>query len=427
MTNLRILTKNYSTSSNSRLTGRNNNDLIIMPTGGGKTRGYVIPYLMNVDHESFIVTDTKASLFKMSEQMLRARGYEVMNIDFTDLSRCSCGYNPMDAISRREEKEPFNQADLMRLCKTLTPDEDDDEPFWSNAATMALTALMAYVMTFLPADEHNLRSVQKLALGMSDKTTQFLMNQAELDAPDCYAVRQYKSLMTCAPAEKMFSSIIGILAEDLNTLCYDSLLNLYEYPQRIHFEDLAKRKTAVFLTISDSDSSQDHLTACFYQQALQSLLRLADHNPQGRLPVPVRLVMDDFASYAGRATLPDFDRTISIIRSREVYVSVICQSLSQLEGAYGHAKAQTIINNCDQVLMMPGPDLETAEYISKKVNKTVYTILSSAIGKAYLFVRGQQPRYDDIVHPEDLPHYGECMASKSPYTVYSDDEQEALF
>lgn len=396
MTNQRILSENHSVSSNSFKTGRNNNDLVIMPTGGGKTRGYVLPYLLTVDEESFIVTDTKASLYTLTKESLQKRGYKVINIDFTDILRSTCGYNPFDAIGNGKGSEPFSEPDLMRTCKVLTPDEDPTEPFWSNAATMALTALVAYALTFLPEEEHNLRIVQKLALGFNDGTTQKLFDQAAYEAPNCFAVRQYQSLMTCVKAEKMFSSILGILTEELNTLCYSELLNLYELPNRIKFENLAKEKIAVFLTVSDSDSSQDHLTACFYQQAFQTLLKFADHSPENRLTIPVRLIMDDFGSYAGNKTLPDFDRVISIIRSREIYASVICQSLSQLEGIYGYAKARTIINNCDQVIMMPGSDLDTCKYIGERVNKTLNTVLSTPIGKAYIFIRGMNPSLDYV-------------------------------
>ena len=133
----------------------------------------------------------------------------------------------------------------------------------------------------------------------------------------------------------------------------------------------------------------------------------ADSRPDGRLQIPVRLYLDDFANL----NIPDIDKTISVIRSREISVSIAIQSITQLEGLYGHAKAVTIIDNCDHLLYLGGQSVETARFIAVKANKPASAILNMPLGKAWLFERGNAPRevkkYDLTRHPlyHQLPEY----------------------
>ena len=160
----------------------------------------------------------------------------------------------------------------------------------------------------------------------------------------------------------------------------------------------------------------DCLAALFYAQALQALCDFADLGPDNRLKVPVRLILDDFAA-AADSCIPDFDKITSVIRSREISVSVILQSLSQLEASYGHARAMTIINNCDHLLYLGGQDVETARYISTKANKSINTVLNMPLDAAWLFTRGQEPKqvqkYDLSQHPRyhGLSHEREIAVS----------------
>ncbi len=134
----------------------------------------------------------------------------------------------------------------------------------------------------------------------------------------------------------------------------------------------------------------DRLVSLFYAQALQVLCHSADTRyPDHRLPVPVRFILDDFAT---NAVIPDFDNITSVIRSRNISVSIILQSITQLNAIYGAQRAATITNNCDNCLYLGGQDPETARFISVKANKPVSTILGMGLEETYLFTRGQQPR-----------------------------------
>ena len=153
---------------------------------------------------------------------------------------------------------------------------------------------------------------------------------------------------------------------------------------------MGKHKTALFLTISDTDRSMDRLTNLFYTQALHELCNSADQDYKDhRLAVPVRVILDDFAA---NVYIPDFDKIISIIRSREVSVSIILQSLSQLESMYGGARAKTILNNCDHCLYLGGQDVDTAKYMSIKTNKSINSILNMQLNAAWMFERGTVPQ-----------------------------------
>lgn len=209
-------------------------------------------------------------------------------------------------------------------------------------------------------------------------------------AADTYfAAMRYKFYMTCVHADRMYASIMGILAEKLSPLTFDGARALYQNPDKIDIYGLGQRKTAVFLNISDTDRSMDKLANLFYTQALHVLCRTADKSEGHRLPVPVRFLLDDFAS---NVCIPDFDKIVSVIRSREISVSLILQSISQLESLYGPARARTIINNCDHCLYLGSQDVDTARYIAVKANKNINTVLDMPVGEAWLFARGQAPR-----------------------------------
>ena len=179
-----------------------------------------------------------------------------------------------------------------------------------------------------------------------------------------------------------------IAGEKLSFFANKGLQDMFTNPNQIDFKEMSNHKTALFINVSNSDRSNDRFLNLLYTQALHELCDYADASPYGHLKVPVRFIMDDFAS---NAVIPDFDKIISVIRSREIYVSIILQSLTQLNSLYGDDRAKTIINNCDSCLYLGGQDVETARYISVKANKTVDNILNLPVNTAYLFVRGQKP------------------------------------
>ena len=212
-------------------------------------------------------------------------------------------------------------------------------------------------------------------------------------------------------ADRMNASIEAFTAQALDIFTFDGTKKMCTNPDKIDIKAIGREKTVLFLNISDVDRSMDKLVNIFYAQALDMLIEEADGNEGSCLKVPVRFILDDFAT---NARIPDFDKIVSVIRSREIYVSIILQSISQLDSMYKDGRSKTIINNCDTMLYLGGQDQTTISLIAVKANRTTDTIQNMALSDAYLFIRGEKPkrveRYDVSFHPE----YEKALAMRNP-------------
>lgn len=402
----RILARGQRVCNDTRVSGLNNNDIIIGPSGSGKTRGYVRPNLLACQDESVIITDTKGTLLPEVGGQMARRGYEVQSIDFTQLGG-SHGYDPLDFVRRGSRPGDYDQQDVLTIAKAICPVECSKDPYWEETAAILLTVLIGYVLESKPRSCQNMAAVVDIFERMDRKesgdTVSFLAREISRLAeqnPNSLAVRSYLQLLGLKEAEKTYACVVNFLAQKLHLFSINGVSHLSRKQKRVNFPCIGRKKTALFLTVSDTDRSMDRLIKLFYTQAFQSLCRTADRRcADHRLKVPVRFILDDFAC---GAVIQDFDNIISVIRSRDISVSLIIQSLSQLEGLYGHARAMTIINNCDHCLYLGGQDVETAQYFSIKMNRTVDTILSLPLNAAILFARGQRPREVEKFDLRDL-------------------------
>lgn len=417
---MRILAQDRLISNNTRTTKLNNNDLIIGPTGAGKTRSYVKPNLLQYALEggcSLIIADTKGSLVEEVGPVMAAHGYKVINLDFINLMNNSVGYNPLDFVSYDPAQKGYSEQEILTISSALVPIETKRDPFWEQSAQIFLSAFIGYALETLPPEEHTLEAVVQLYRNLSQpvcaesKSTAgtILFQALGGKRPDSAAWQNYQMASKIVPSEKTFASIEMFLTNKLASLSLRGAKRLYNLEERINFQTLCREKTAVFLTISDTDRSMDKLVNLFYTQALDQLVKTANASPGYRLPLPVRLILDDFAA---NVTIPDFDKTIAVIRSREISVSLIIQDINQLYSLYGVPRGNTIINNCDSQLYLGGQDVDTAQFISTKANKTKDTILNMPLDDAWLFVRGSVPaqvrKYDLTAHPlyGELPEAG---------------------
>lgn len=422
-TGYRILANGITVSNDTWATGLANHDLIIGPTGGGKTRSYVVPNLLS-SQESFIVTDTKGSLRRQVGGILERRGFRVLELDFTDLLYSPWGYNPLRFIRWDSERKCWNEQDIITVAAALVPVTSRTDPFWDLSARNYAEALIGYTLDNLPREEHTLVSVAKLFAEAETGILDELMREYCTICPDSFAAMRWKFLQGGRKADKTYSSILAILSQKLSNYSFGGVQQLFTNQNQIDFAAISQEPTAVFLRVSDSDFSLANLTSVFYTQALQMLINEADSRPDNRLQIPVRLYLDDFSNLI----IPDMDKTISIIRSREISVSIALQSVTQLEGLYGHDKAMTIIDNCDHLLYLGGQSVETARFISTKANKPASAILNLPLGKAWLFERGNSPRevkkYDLTRHPlyRQLPEY----AAQRAVPEQEDEEEPQL-
>ena len=384
----RILAEGHTVSNDTWQTGLNNNDLIIGPSGSGKTRGYVKPNILQCSG-SMIVTDTKGSLCPDVRPALERQGYKVMELNLADCAASPYGYNPL-AYIRRNGDGSFSEQDILTLAACMVPIENRRDPYWEAMARVCLESAAGYALEALPEGEQDLASVVRLVgeMGRNGKY-RTLMQELETVDPGSFALSRYRLFKpVMEESERTGACIHSSLVSKLSPFSFAGAGKVFTNPERIDFKELGRRKAAVFLTVSDTDSSLYRLADVFYTQALHTLCALADRSPGHRLKVPVRFYLDDFAS---NTVIPDFDRIISVIRSREISVSIIIQSLSQLESLYDSAKAATILNNCDNVLCLgAGRDLVTAKYISQQADRPVSAILNTPLADAWLLTRGRK-------------------------------------
>ena len=394
VTTERVLGKDLFASNDTWTTGLNNNDLLVGPSGAGKTRGYVVPNLLHAQ-DSLIVADTKGNLRRLYGKHLEERGYTVMHLDFTDVAHTPWGYNPLIYIRPCRDPETnrdgdfYLEQDVKKVAQAICPCQDFKEPYWDLAAQMYLEAILLFILNQLPQEQHNLYEAYTFLSKMGTPELDGMVEEERITHPNSAFARKIGMIRQNKKADKMDARSEEHTSRHLDVVSYSGVRRMFRMERQVDMSSFLRKKTALFLSVSDSDRSQDALVNLFYTQTLQYLMAAADRQPDSRLPIPVRFILDDFST---NTLIPEFDKIISVIRSREIYVSLIVQSLSQLEDLYGAAKAQTIVNNCDHCLYLGGTDTQTARYFAEKFNCQVSTVLNLPLDSMFLFTRGSQPR-----------------------------------
>lgn len=398
-----ILTGNRTASMDSWATGLNNNVLVLGSSGSGKTRNFLKPNLLQCAG-SYVVLDAKGRLYREMAPYLREHGYRTDCLDFTTMEG-TIGYDPLHHVRWRRGRALAQ--DIIAIASALFPRADmGDDPFWASAAANYVASYIAYVFEALPDDEWNMASVVSVYEQACEGNADAMFAELKSQDPESYAVALYRRARTTARAEKMHSSIMGIIAANLLPLTFDGALASFRRSEQIDFRDLGRGRRALFVTMDDMDRSLAPLTSLFVRQAFQSLCDFADSEcPGGRLPVPARFMLDDFANL----TLPGFDDILAVIRSREVSCTVICQTVSQLEARYGEAEANSIIGNCDRQLVLGFQDERTARYFSLRAGKTPTTLLETPSDSWWYFERGRRGVCEAAYRLEGHPAYTELM------------------
>ncbi len=392
----RPLGKKLLVSNDTRITHCSNNDLIIGSSGSSKTGSIVYSQLKSLEDSSLVVVDTKSRLQKMFKRELEAKGFAVYTVDFVNPHR-SAGYNPFCYI-RRHEDGSIREQDIVSLAKALLPDcLDEKEKFWVIAARTYLEFPIAFTVSALPREDHNMITVGRLhRTFMKEMGVQGFLKWIE-DNPQSFAGKKFEELNGWKNAEKMTSSINAFVTTAVTPFDTKELEYIFGAQKSIDLKELGRKKTVLFLNISDSDHSQDVLVNLLYTSLFQCLIAEADENKDGQLKVPVRIIMDDFAS---GATIDSFDKIISVVRSRDIWLTLCCQSMSQLYSLYSEAQALTIINNCDHIVYLGGMDLSTAQFIATHASRTPENILCMPRDKQYVLEAGKH-----VVLMEKIPSY----------------------
>ena len=388
----RILGAGYFVSNDARRTGLNNFDVLLGQPGAGKTGGYVIPNLQILDH-SLIVSDTKGNLCRKFRDDLISRGFKVSVLDIVRPEQ-SCPYNPLMYI-KRYPKGRYREQDVISIANTLVPIMDKHEPFWEMAARSYLAFLIGYTLETEPRERQNLYTVIKKHQQFCDPSKRLEFDVHTTRKPELFSSRKYKQLRGSMSAEKMWSSILEFASQSLNIYDTESMLNIIGRTDSFDIASLGREKQVLFLNVSDTDRTYDNLVNSFYTQALQTLCAEADGRPDNRLDIPVRMILDDFAT---NTRIEDFDKILSVIRSREIYVSIILQCMSQLESLYGSSVSKTILNNCDHIIYLGGHDYDTAYYVATHAFTSPEAVLTMRRDKEYVLETGKRGiMFDKIV------------------------------
>lgn len=390
----RILAANIKVSNDTRKTGLNNNDLIIGSSGCGKTGGYVIPNIQNLSG-SLIVSDTKGQLERQFSNELMEKGYDVYCIDLVNMHR-SRGYNPLDYINQDKEGR-YSEKDILSLANLLAPENPlEDDPFWRCSAVSYIAFLICYCLEAEPVENHHLMFVSELHRRFSQANGDLTFYSWINEHKDSFAAKKFYEINSVRVADRTFGCIVAMVNHILEPYVFKESGYIFNNQNKINLHHLGQKKTVLFMNVSDTDSTFDNIANILYAQALKVLCADADANPDGCLKVPVRIIMDDFA--AGNK-LPDFSKVISVIRSRDISVSLVVQSLSQIESMYGQCDSRTIINNCDHIIYMGSQDVDSASFVGSRAQRTPETILTMPRDRLCLLTSGEKARFVDKIVP----------------------------
>ena len=425
----KLMTQNVSIGLNAKKHRRNLNTLVCGGSGAGKTRFYCKPNLMQAN-TSFVILDPKGEIVRDVGKLLEAKGYEIKVLDLISMEKSHC-YNPF--VYLRSDNDI--QRLVTNLFKSTTPKgSQSNDPFWDTAASMLLLALVFYLHYEAPEDEQNFAMVMEMlrAGAIEDEEEprpsplDNLFSELEYENPEHIALKYYHSYHS--GSAKTLKSIQITLAARLEKFNLESLAALTTTDE-LELETLGEKKTALFALIPDNDTSFNFLVSILYTQLFQQLFYSADHIHGGSLPIPVHFLMDEFAN----VSLPDdFDKILSVMRSRSVSVSIILQNLAQLKALF-EKQWESIVGNCDEFLYLGGNEQSTHKYVSELLGKS--TIDTNTYGKssgrsgnystnyqisgrelltpdevrmldnqyAILFIRGERPvldfKYDILKHP----------------------------
>ena len=344
---------------------RNKNILVIGGSGSGKTRFFVKPNLMQM-HSSYVVTDPKGTVLVECGKLLQRGGYRIKVLNTINFKK-SMRYNPFAYI--RSEK------DILKLVNTLIANTKGDgekagEDFWVKSERLFYCALIGYIWYEAPEEEKNFTTLLEMinASEAREDDPEFqspvdqMFERLEEKDPEHFAVRQYRKFLLSAG--KTRSSILISCGARLAPFDIREVRELME-DDELELDTIGDKKTALFLIMSDTDTTFNFILAMVQSQLINLLCDRADDKYGGRLPVHVRLILDEFANIG---QIPNFDKLIATIRSREISASIILQSQSQLKAIYKDA-AEIISDNCDCTLFLSGRGKnakEIAEVLGKE-------------------------------------------------------------
>ena len=425
----KLLSQNVRIGLDGKKHRRNLNTIVIGGSGAGKTRFYGKPNIMQCN-TSFVTLDPKGEILRDTGYLLEKEGYVIKVMDLINMNKSHC-YNPFEYI--HDDKDVLKL--ITNLIRNTTPKgSQTNDPFWEKSETALLEGLCLFLLHEAPKEEQNFTMVMEMiaAADVREDDEYYispldrLFNDLQREKPNSLAVKQYNIYKQAAG--KTAKSILISVGVRLAAFNLESIASITSTDE-LELEKVGKRKTAIFAVIPDNDSTFNFLVGMLYTQLFQTLYYQADIVHGGELPVPVHFLMDEFANVA----LPDeFDKLLSTMRSRQIFVSIIIQNLAQIKALYKDAW-ESIVGNCDELYYLGGNEQSTHKFISEYLGKETldtntygkssgksgsYSTNYQQVGRelltadevrlldndyALLFIRGERPifdkKYDILKHP----------------------------
>lgn len=376
-------------SSDSKKTGLNNNILVIGTSGCGKTVSIMEPRFLETYCKSLIATVTKRRIVKKYSMLMKKRGYKVWDLNFVHPAVGNCGFDPLLYVA--------SYNDIRFLARSIVlanpqKTKSNADPYWDDGAVSLLCAEISYMLmtkknpTFADVLDFHSKLIFEEKNGVIstnyDRKFEYL---AERD-PSCFAVSCWKSFKQLPI--KTASCIFSALNTTIDTIFTPELKEMFRMRRIVDFEKLASEKVVLFVTTSPVNPSLNSFVSMFYGTMFKDLFEFAESQPDGRLPVPVDVLCDDFAT---GCPVNMFEQYVSIFREKGLSATILIQSESQLSSLYERDKATTIINNMDTIVFLGSMDLETGRSISMRANRPLEDILYMPIGSEIIFRRGMKP------------------------------------
>lgn len=353
---------------------RNKNVLVIGGSGSGKTRFFVKPQLMQL-HSSYVVTDPKGSILVECGRLLERAGYRIKVLNTINFKK-SMHYNPLAYIN--------SEKDILKLVNVLIENtkgegEKSGEDFWIKSERLLYSAYIGYIWYEAPEEEKNFITLLDMINASEAREddenfkspVDMLFERLEQREPEHFAVKQYRKFKLAAG--KTLKSILVSCGARLAPFDIKELRDLMEYDE-LELDTLGDRKTAFFVIISDTDATFNFIVAMMYSQLFNLLCDKADNEYGGRLPVHVRCLLDEFSNIG---KIPNFEKLIATIRSREISACIILQAQSQLKAIYKD-NADTITGNCDSTLFLGGKEKTTLKELSEVLGKETIDLYNTS-------------------------------------------------
>ena len=340
---------------------RNLNACVIGSSGSGKTRFWLTPQLLQA-HSSYVVVDPKGGVLSQVGYFLqKKKGYKIKVFNSIDFSR-SMHYNPLAYI--------HNEADILKFVNTLIANTKGEgkegDPFWTKSETLLYCALIAYIIFEGPEEDRNMNTLVDMISGMEVKeddpdfmnAIDYMFKGLEKRKPDCFAVKQYKKYKLASG--KTARSILISCGARLAPFDIPQLREIMSYDE-MELDRLGDRRTAAFFIISDTDTTYNFIVALAFSQMFNLLCERADNVHGGRLPHHARVLWDEAAN---TGQVPNLEKLVAVIRSREVSLTLFYQAQSQCKAIYKD-NAETIMGNMDSVVFLGGREHSTVKEISE--------------------------------------------------------------